>query len=355
LAQWGLALGEGDRLLLTGHTMSLDERLPDLPFLAVELRRAVRVTLEDSGDTTTFLSSATTLGEALAEQGVSLLVGDKLTPGAESLLDAPISASLQRGSSVTVRAGERRLSITTAAATVGEALAEAGLSLQGLDYSVPATDQPLPVDDPIRLVRVIETISLEQEIVLHETVWQVDPDAEVGESTVIQAGQDGVSSSRVRVRYEDGEEISLVEEGERLLVEPVTAINGYSSNFVIRTTVVDGVEIEYWATMDMYATSYSPCSSGVDECLYGTSTSGVSVAKGVAATYKDWLLAARGVTFYVPGYGSGAFYDVGGGFPDGRAWIDLGYSDDDWVGWSGWVTVYFTTPVPVVVPYFLYP
>ena len=313
------------------------------------------VTLEDSGETTTFLSSALTLGEALAEHGVSLLTGDRLTPGAESSLDAPIIASLQRASGVIIRAGERRLRITTAAATVGEALAEAGLSLQGLDYSVPATDQPLPGDGPIRVVRIMETISLEQEIVSHETVWQVDPEAEVGESTVIQAGQDGVSSSRVRVRYEDGEEISRVEEAERLLVTPLTAINGYGSNFVIRTTVVDGVEIEYWATMDMYATSYSPCRSGVDECLYGTSTSGVSVAKGVAATYKDWLLAARGVTFYVAGYGQGAFYDVGGGFPDGRAWIDLGYSDDDWVGLSGWVTVYFTTPVPAVVPYFLYP
>ena len=355
LAKWGLSLGEGDRLLLAGRAVSLGEPLPDAPFLTLELRRAVTVTLDDAGTTTRFLSSAPTLGEALAENGVVLSAGDRLEPAAETPLDKSLSVTLQRASPVNIRVGAQRFKIFSAAATVGEALAEAGLSPQGLDYSEPAADQPLPTDGAIRVVRVVETISLEQDLIPHEIVWQPDPEAEIGSSTVIQAGQDGVSSSRLRIRYEDGKEISRVEEGLRVLVAPLTAINGYGSNFAIRTAVVDGVEIEYWATLSMYATSYSPCRSGVDRCLYGTSTSGISVAKGVAATYRDWLLAARGVTFYVPGYGPGAFYDVGGGFPDGRAWIDLAYSDDDWVGWSQWVTVYFTTPVPAVVPYFLYP
>ena len=356
LAHWGLTLGEGDRVLLAGRTFSLAEPLPDAAFLALELRRAVTVTVEDAGETTSFLSSAPTLGEALSEYGVVLHAGDRLDLVAESPLDRSVSVTLQRASSVNIRVGEQRFRIFSAAATVGEVLAEAGFALQGLDYSQPAADNPVPIDGAIRVVRVIETVSLLQEIVPHETVWQVDPDAEIGSTTVIQAGQVGVSASRLRVRYEDGEEISRVEEGKRVLVAPITAINGYGSNFVIRTTVIDGVEIEYWATLNMYATSYSPCRSGVEQCFYGTATSGVSVAKGVVATYKDWLLAARGVTIYVPGYGAAAFYDTGVYTPDpSRPWIDLGYSDDDWVGWSQWVTVYFTTPVPAVVPYFLYP
>ena len=31
-------------------------------------------------------------------------------------------------------------------------------------------------------------------------------------------------------------------------------------------------------------------------------------------------------------------------------WIDLGYSDDDWVTWAGYTTVYFIAPVPPDVP-----
>ena len=42
----------------------------------------------------------------------------------------------------------------------------------------------------------------------------------------------------------------------------------------------------------------------------------------------------------------------GGGLPD-RHWIDLGYSDDDWEGWGGWMTIYFLTPVPATVMWIL--
>ncbi|MEX2144604.1 MAG: ubiquitin-like domain-containing protein [Anaerolineales bacterium] len=355
LAKWELTLGEGDRLLLAGRTISLDEDLPEGAFISLEIRRAVRVNLEEVGESTSFLSSAPTLGEALAEHGVELRLADRLEPDPETILGKSISVRLDRAKPINIRIGAQRIQLSTSATTVGEVLATAGISLQGLDYSRPAADQALPENGVIRVVRVFETVKLEQEIIPHETDWQADAELEVGVTVVLQPGQDGVAASRVRIRYEDGAEVSRAEESSRVLVEPVTAIGEIGSKFVIRTTVVDGVEIEYWATMSMYATSYSPCRSGVDRCLYGTSTSGVSVAKGVAATYRDWLLAARGVSIYVPGYGSAAFYDVGGGFPDGRAWIDLGYSDDDWVGWSQWVTVYFTTPLPASVPYFINP
>jgi len=37
--------------------------------------------------------------------------------------------------------------------------------------------------------------------------------------------------------------------------------------------------------------------------------------------------------------------DIGGGIA-GEYWIDLGYSDSDWVNWSKTVTVYFLSPAP---------
>jgi hypothetical protein len=45
--------------------------------------------------------------------------------------------------------------------------------------------------------------------------------------------------------------------------------------------------------------------------------------------------------------------DTGGGYPDGRYWIDLGYSDADYVPWAKYVTVYFLTPVPASIPWIL--
>lgn len=353
LTRWGLELNEGDRLVVNGESLAEGERLPDSSYLSIQVRRPVEVSLREGEGLVEFQSSAPTLGEALAEQGIELFASDRLEPAAETPLDGSIAATLVRAQPVLIVTKDSEFDIFTTAANVGEALADAGISLQGLDRSQPDEDEPIPPNRRIRVFRVIETVMVEQELIPHQVTWQLDPEAEVGTTSVIQQGQDGVSAARVRIRFEDGAEISQEEEAARVFVEAKDQINGYGGEFVIRTAVVDGVEIEYWATMSMYATSYSPCRSGVEgQCFTGTSL-GLPVQHGVVATYLDWYRAYKGGSVYIPGYGAAVVADVGGGFPDGRAWIDLGYSDADWVGWSQWVTVYFTTPVPAAVPYFL--
>jgi 3D (Asp-Asp-Asp) domain-containing protein len=111
------------------------------------------------------------------------------------------------------------------------------------------------------------------------------------------------------------------------------------------------VTIEYWRAVQMYATSYSPCRSGGDRCYPGTS-SGKTLQKGMVALRYSWYLAMGGQALFIPGYGFATVEDVCGGCV-GKPWIDLGYSDDDYVPWSSWVTVYFLTPVPATIIYVL--
>jgi len=348
LAEWDSSLGESDRVLLAGRPVSLEEELPYSPLLILQVRRAVEVKLDEDGEQKTISSSASTLGEALAEAGVQLYAADRLQPAPETRLDGPITATLVRAEPIEIVIAGRTLQLRTAAATVGEALAEAGIALQGLDYSKPADDQPIPEDRSIRVVRVSETLLLDLENTPHETEWQPDPEAELDSTSVIQLGQDGVRAARVRVRYEDGKEVSRQAEGQRVLVEPQTQINGYGTKIVLHTAVVDGVTIEYYRAVEVFVTSYSPCRSGVSGCLNGTS-SGLPVQKGTIATYLSWYRALKFATIYVPGYGPGTIGDVGA-YPSGDPWIDLAYSDADYVGWAQWVTIYFTTPVPAYVP-----
>jgi 3D (Asp-Asp-Asp) domain-containing protein len=94
----------------------------------------------------------------------------------------------------------------------------------------------------------------------------------------------------------------------------------------------------------MYATSYSPSRAGVppDAPWFGITASGKRLKKGLVAI--DRSLIPFGTMMYVPGYGFAEAADTGSGVR-GR-WIDLGYEDDNWVSWSGNVTVYFLTPIP---------
>ena len=99
----------------------------------------------------------------------------------------------------------------------------------------------------------------------------------------------------------------------------------------------------------MYATSYSPCRIFEDRCDSYTA-SGAELKKGIVAVRGYWYRYYGGTQVYVPGYGVGLVADVGGGIP-GRFWIDLGYSDSDYVSWHQDVTVYFLTPVPDQIMY----
>lgn len=351
LAKWQLVLGSDDRLLLAGETVAVDEQLPALPALILQVRRAVAISLQADDQNIVFLSSALTLGQAIAEQGIQIQAGDRLQPVAETPLDAALNATITRGNALEISIGGETLSLRSAATTVGEALADAGIALQGLDRSDPEEDAAVPADRLIRVRRINESVQLAQTTLAHETEWQPDAAAELDTVSVVQLGQNGVQAARTRVRYEDGEETARHEEDQRVLVEAMTQINGYGTKIVIRTVVVDGIEIEYYRAVNVFTTWYSACNSGVSGCLYGTA-SGVPLAKGVIATYVSWYRELKFATVYVPGYGPGTVADTGA-WPDRSVpWMDLAFDEPvSGIPWANqYVTVYFTTPIPAYVP-----
>ena len=110
---------------------------------------------------------------------------DRLTPPADSALDSDLSVTLRRAVPLTVQLNDRDVQIELAAETVGEVLAEAHLSLQGLDYSLPADDQPLPADGIIRVVRVREEVKLTQMLLAFTNEYVKSDEVELDKSEVI--------------------------------------------------------------------------------------------------------------------------------------------------------------------------
>ena len=65
----------------------------------------------------------------------------------------------------------------------------------------------------------------------------------------------------------------------------------------------------------------------------------------------------QGARIFIPGYGYAVVGDIGGGSivedsigVSRYRWIDLGFDDNNIVDMSGWLTVYFLTPVPAFIP-----
>ncbi|MBN1303698.1 MAG: DUF348 domain-containing protein [Anaerolineales bacterium] len=344
LAQAGLEFSPADRVLYHGLPVPMDQPLPNASSHTLQLRRARDMILYANGGQQIIQTSARTVGEALTENGFQLKASDRVEPPANTILSSPLTVTYSQAKPYSVQVGDQVISILSSAETVSEALAEAGLPLVGLDISQPGEDEGLPEDGRIRVIRVQENIQLTQKVLPYDTEYVASDEVELDLEQVLQPGQPGLSISRVRIRYEDGQEVSRETESENLVRPPQTRIVGYGTKIVSKTLDIPGGQVSYWRAVQMYATSYSPCNSGADRCYPGTA-SGKPVQKGVVAVTYDMYQAMQGQAVYIPGYGLATIEDVGGGIP-GKLWIDLGYSDEEWVSWSEWVTVYFLEPAP---------
>lgn len=349
LNQAEIILNPNDLVLLNGLPTALDQPITNYP-ITLQIRRAIPVTIISRDGEQKLQSSAFTVGEALQEASVWLRAGDKIdAPLNSPVSSSPISISPSRD--ITIIANGKTIQTHSSAQTVGEALAEAGIPLIGLDFSLPAANDPLPSDGQIRVARVTESLQLAQKPISFDSELQASADVPLDQTQILQPGEIGLNVQRIRIRYEDGEEISRVTEDETLVRPPKTRILAYGTKIEVKSAVVDGVNIEYWRAVQMYATSYSPCRSGTDKCYSGTS-SGKSLRKGMVGLRQSLYLSMQGQQLFIPGYGFASVEDVCGGCV-GRPWIDLGFSDHDFEPWHSWVTVYFLTPVPSNVIYVL--
>ncbi len=340
-----------DALLLDGHPAAADAPL-DCTRCTLQIRPSVSLALVHDGQERSLQTTVFTLGAALTENGLKPAFGDNLSLPAQTPLSAPLRVVWAAGQPVRVESSAGVWRFPASAETVAAALASAGIPLQGLDITRPQPSAALPADGVIRLTHITEDIVLDTEIIPFETVRQPDNTLEVDQQTVLQSGEYGLALQRTRIYLEDGQETRRVTEDRRIIRPPRQQIVAYGTRIALHTLDTPYGQLQYWRAIQMYATSYSPCRSSADRCYYKTS-SGVPVQHGVVAMLRDWYLTLRGMQVYIPGYGIASIEDVGAGFPDGRPWIDLGYSDDDYQIWSGWVTVYFLAPAPAEIPWML--
>ncbi len=343
----------GDQIFWEGQLIAPETELPYQSSHYLEIKRATPITVTIDHQTQTIYTTVPTLAAALLEADIDLNESDQVIPALDTpLTGEPLQVEIQRASRVVIRTGETEIEDQVVAATVGEALAAAEMGLQGLDYSIPAPSEPIPASGRIQVVRVREEILLEQDLIPFGFEERTLPDVDLDTRQVVQTGEYGITARRIRVVYEDEVEVSREVEAEWIAKYPQPRIEGYGTKISVQSAQTADGPIQYYRKMDVYATSYSPCNIGIPgQC--GTHTaSGKVPQKGMIAVIRSWYNQMRGQAVYVTGYGFATIEDIGAGFSD-RHWIDLAWTDEEYAGWSGWVTLYFLAPVPANVMWVL--
>lgn len=351
--QLSIQLGSADEIWSSGLPIDPDQPLPYQPYRAYQVNRGSQIFLEIDGDQTIITSTAPTLGSALWEAGIQLMEADQLDPSPETWLNGQeINAELHRAKPIIIHFMGREIKELVVATSVAEALSAAGFTLQGLDTSLPPEDAPLPEDGHIRIDHFEEETIIEQEFIPFGIEYQPLNSLDLDSQQVVQAGEFGLVAQRVRVVTKNGEEISREVEEEWVAKEPKPRIIGYGTRINLRSVDTPEGPVQYYRAVEAYATSYSPCRIGVAGQCSDRTASGATLQKGVIGVIRSWYNAMKGTRVYIPGYGIATIEDIGAGVP-GQHWVDLGYSDADWVGWSRVVTVYFLAPPPANILYIL--
>lgn len=331
---------------LSPHTVSLKARLEALRPRPVRLvlHQAVPIHVADGEHKRTIFTTDQTVGDFLVTQNIPLYLGDDIVPDVSEPLTPGSSIIIERSVPVSIRVDGTVIKTRTRRDTVGQVVAQEGIALVGQDYTIPPETAPVPADTDIAIVRVVEVLEIDQETTDFETVWVADSDLELDVQRVRQEGQQGVAKTRTRVRYENGQEISRVEEETWLERSAADKVIAYGTKVVIRTLETPEGKIEYWRKIRMLATGYSAATSGKskDHPAYGITRTGMKAGYGIVAV--DPRVISLRSSVYVPDYGVAVAGDTGGAILGKR--IDLGFDEDMPPPWYTWVDVYLLTPSP---------
>ncbi len=346
LIEAGRTLAPGDAVYADGKRISpaaLDSPSP-VPHTVI-IQRATAVTIVDSGTARAITTSALTVGQALTEANIVTYLADGVAPPLDSPLTPGLTITIARALPVTIEVDGVTMTTRTRLRTVAEVLGDAGVAVVGLDYVIPSLADAPPADgSSIRVIRVDEQIVTEQQPLAYGTQFQALTDLEIDNTRLVQAGVNGLTASRLRVRYENGVEVSRTVEDQWVAAQPQPRLIGYGTQIVLRTVDTASGPVQYWRAVRMYATSYSAARSGTPRTAswYGRTRSGKKLTVGMVAI--DLNVMSLGTQLYVPGYGYATAEDTGGGVK-GKM-IDLGYDDWNYASWHDYVTVYFVGPVP---------
>lgn len=348
LRQADIAASPADKIWVNGALADY-AALPGwtVPAREIRIRRAVRLTVVDDGETSTILSNAETVGAALFAAGIKLYLTDEVSPPLDSVLSDSLTISIKRAIPVELSLDGVVIEARTNAETVADVLVELNAPLFALDYVRPPGDTAVSEGMRIEIVRVTEEIVAASEIIPHENRLQPDAELNLDQSALVQEGRDGRREIRSRVRYENGLEVSRDHIETTVVEAPVTRIVAYGTKVVALGAInTPAGPQQYWRRLCMYTTSYNPVSNGGN---LRTST-GATLDKGVIASKPNVIPYHTRV--FVPNYGNGAILDTGGGPSGTDYWVDLGYGENDgFKPWRAYTWVYHLMPPPEKINY----
>jgi len=278
------------------------------------------VEIIDNGRVNVINTHAATVGDLLAERGITLVDEDVVSPGVGDSLTDCGRVIIHRAFPVTVTADFTTNSFRTQPVTVAEFLAANNIEVGQYDWVTPALDSQVDEDVPVVVSRITYRETQTTQEIAPKTVRQEDSTLNVGQSKVITAGKPGVLTITNLVTYKDGEPIDKKELRRTVTTAAQNEVLAVGTRQVISR---GGKTYAYREVMSMSATAYTH--TGNKTYSGTTPRAGYTVAV-------DPKVIPLGTRLYVDGYGYAKAEDIGSAITGKK--IDLFFNSEkectDW-------------------------
>ncbi|MBQ2696635.1 MAG: DUF348 domain-containing protein [Clostridia bacterium] len=272
------------------------------------------ITIVDGELQTTVTTTRFYVEELLAEQGISLRSGDRISAPLNSVLRQDDRIVIQRGRAIYLTVDGNSQYIYSCADTLAEALEENAISLGEQDTIEPALDTAVTSGMQVQIERLKVFEQTVTEILPRHVVVKPNSEQNSSYSKVITEGSDGSATTTYRIVVRGGKEESrevLAQTVHQAPVDQVIEKGILGSKSVVTSTE----DLEVKEVLEFQATAYTalPCCNG---SYAGMTASGRKPAYGVVAV--DPRVIPLGTKLYIESldgswaYGFAVAGDTGG-------------------------------------------
>ncbi|MGI6553075.1 MAG: ubiquitin-like domain-containing protein [Bacillota bacterium] len=281
-------------------------------------RKDIQIVVD--GETKQVVSFAQSVGQLLADEGVTLNPHDQVEPAVDAALQDGMEIIITRAFQAWIEVDGQQLEVTTLPDTVGEILRKAGVELGAQDRVEPEREKFVDEETVIKVVRIRVEEVVEKEELPFQVVRQPDHELERGLVKTVQKGKIGICYNTYRITYEDGQMVEKELVSKKVVQEPVPEKIRVGTLQVVSR---GGINYRFKEAKSMIATAYAPTGN---RTYTGTWPKIGSIAV-------DPRVIPLGTRLYVEGYGPGKAEDIGSAIKGNR--IDVFVeSEEDAAKWG---------------------
>ncbi len=280
------------------------------------------IVLVRNGLETTYVTSAATIADFLAERGIAVAPGDFLSVPSNATVDDGMRLEYRSAVPLELFVGKHEVHLRSSAATVADLLAQQHVTLGAHLVVQPALQTHLIAGQIVQVVRHRTWTAHLRSRIAPRVTQRFDMSLPRGLVRTVASGSPGFRETTIRYSSADSGETTRTVLASRIIRGPrpriiVRGLAVYAS--LARVAAAGFASVLHFAgsAMHVIATAYTASCTGCS----GITASGYRAGFGIIAV--DPTVIPLGTHLFVPGYGRAIAGDTGGAIHGNR--VDLGF------------------------------